>query len=209
MARILDDLTVRLNAEGTRWRLTEPLEYRVGSKESEEVIKVHETFSTDFASIPAPARALISTWKKTARAAVVHDYLYSKESRDKHQYSKRQADLVSLEVLGVMGHRLRLAAWAAVRAFGRPHWEQEGTGEVKESKVTPMTASQFGRVFSVGLFLVLVGAVLFYGLGIIVNFSRGPAFRPRRDIRGIARLCTASPGSRPPARRPRSDRCGS
>ena len=45
--------------------------------------------------------------------------------------------------------------------------------------------------------------------GIIVNFSRGPAFRPHRDIRGIARLCTASPGSRPPARRPRSDRCGS
>ena len=46
-------------------------------------------------------------------------------------------------------------------------------------------------------------------MGIIVNFSRGPAFRPHRDIRGIARLCTASLGTGPPARRPRSDRCGS
>ena len=45
--------------------------------------------------------------------------------------------------------------------------------------------------------------------GIIVNFSRGPAFRPRRDIRGIARLCTASLGTGPPAHRRRNDRSGS
>ena len=176
MARILDDLTVRLNAEGTRWRLTETLKYGVGSKESEEVIEVHETFSTDFASVPAPARALISTWKKTARAAVVHDYLYSEESREKHQYSKRQADLVFLEVLGVVGHRFRLAAWAAVRAFGKPHWQQEGGGGVKESKVTPVTASQFAWVFLLGLLLVLVGAVLFYGFAVVVTSLEGSIF---------------------------------
>ena len=75
-----------------------------------------------------------------------------------------------------MGHRLRLAVWAAVRTFGRPHLEQEGTGEVKESKVTPMTASQFGRVFSVGLFLVLVGAVLFYGFAVVVSSLEGGVF---------------------------------
>ena len=45
--------------------------------------------------------------------------------------------------------------------------------------------------------------------GITVNFSRGPAFRPHRDIRGIARLCTASLGTGPPAHRRRNDRSGS
>ena len=44
-------------------------------------------------------------------------------------------------------------------------------------------------------------------MGIIVNFSRGRISNPR-DIRGIARLCTASPGSGPLARSPRSDRLG-
>ena len=36
-----------------------------------------------------------------------------------------------------------------------------------------------------------------------MNFSRGPAFRPHRDIRGIARLCTASLDTGPPAHRRR------
>ena len=163
MARILDELSVSLNQNGTGWTLTEPLEYRVGSKDSPEVIEVESGFATDFASVPGPARAVMSTWKKTARAAVVHDYLYAQAGREKYGYSKRQADLVFLEVLAVVGHRLRLGAWAAVRAFGHPHWQREGKGGVDESRVTPLTVSQYMWVFSLGLLLTLIGAALLYG----------------------------------------------
>ena len=162
MARILDALSVTLNRKGTGWALIEPLEYRVGSKDSPEVVEVESGFPTDFASVPGPARALMSTWKKTARAAVVHDYLYSQAGREKYGYSKRQADLVFLEILAVVGHRLRLGAWAAVRAFGRPHWRREGEGGVAESRVTRLTVSQYVWVFSLGLLLTLVGAALLY-----------------------------------------------
>lgn len=163
MARILDDLSVILNQKGTGWALTQPLEYRVGSKDSPEVIEVESGFPTDFASVPGPARALMSTWKKTARAAVVHDYLYTPAGRERYGYSKRQADLVFLEVLAVVGHRFRLGAWAAVRAFGRPRGPGGGEGGVAGSLVTPLTVSQYAWVFSLGSLLTLIGVALLYG----------------------------------------------
>ena len=160
---------VRLNPQGTGWSLAETLEYRVGSADSTEVVEVDVGFPTDFASIPAPARALMSTWKKTARAAVIHDFLYHADGRAKYGYSKRQADLIFLEVLGVMDHRVRLAAWAAVRTLGRTHWEQDGSGGVSGSKVTRLTNSQYVWVFVWGLLSVLAGATLFNGFAAVTT----------------------------------------
>jgi hypothetical protein len=174
MTRILDDLVVKLNRRGTGWSLADTLEYRVGSADSTEVIEVDRDFPTDFASIPAPARALMSTWKKTARAAVVHDFLYHADGRAKYGYSKRQADLIFLEVLGVMGHRVRLGAWAAVRALGRTHWQDEGSGGVEHSRVTRLTAPQFTWVFLWGLLSIVMGSSLFVGFAaVVVSVSWG------------------------------------
>ena len=123
MARILADLKVRLNADGTSWSLLEPLVYHVGSPDSEVIIEVPEGFETDFASVPWFGRWFISTWKRTARAAVIHDYLYSIEGRKKYGYSRSAADGIFLEVLTVMGHKRRWFAWAAVRIGGWWGWK--------------------------------------------------------------------------------------
>ena len=121
-ARILGDLKVQLNAAGTSWTLLEPLVYHVGSPDSEEIIRVPEGFCTDFASVPAIARVFFSTWRRTARAAVIHDYLYSMEGRRKYGYTRSKADGILREVLKVMGHKRRWLAWAALRLFGWLAW---------------------------------------------------------------------------------------
>ena len=92
MARILSDLKVKLNEDGTSWNLLEPLVYHVGSPDSQEIIEAPQDFRTDFASVPWFGLWLISTWKRTARAAVIHDYLYSRAGRQKHGYTRRRAD---------------------------------------------------------------------------------------------------------------------
>ena len=120
---MLGDLDVRLDNEGTSWNLLEPLEYHVGSADSAEVVEAPAGFRTDFASVPWFGRWFISTWKRTARAAVIHDYLYSAEGRDRYGYDRAKADAIFLEVLRVMGHKRRLVAWLAVRIGARVAWK--------------------------------------------------------------------------------------
>lgn len=57
-------------------RLTAPIEYRVGSADSGQIIVVPAGFKTDFASIPWGFRNLFPPLGKYSRAAVVHDFLY-------------------------------------------------------------------------------------------------------------------------------------
>ena len=136
MARIMDDLKVQLNADGTSWSLLEPLIYHVGSVDSQEIVEVSEGFPTDFASVPWFARWFISTWQKTGRAVVVHDYLYSMEGRRKYEYTRRQADGIFLEILKVMRHKRRWFAWLGVRVGGWWVWrsKQRKDGAAPEAK---------------------------------------------------------------------------
>ena len=127
MARILGDLKVQLNADGASWSLLEPLEYHVGAEDSTEIIVAPEGFRTDFASVPWFVRWLVSTWKRTARAAVIHDYLYSVDGQ-KLGYGKAGADRIFLEVLTVMGHKRRMLAFLGVVVFGRLHRGPPSTG---------------------------------------------------------------------------------
>ncbi len=57
-------------------RLCLPLEYRVGSAESAEIIVVPVGFVTDFASIPWGLRNSFPPLGRHARAAIIHDFLY-------------------------------------------------------------------------------------------------------------------------------------
>lgn len=81
MARITESFAVRevpRKMRGGRQvvKLLEPLEYRVGSEDSQEVIVVPTGFETDFASIPFGMRNLFPPLGLHARAAIVHDFLY-------------------------------------------------------------------------------------------------------------------------------------
>ncbi len=122
MARILSELKVQLGPEGKSWTLLEPLEYHVGAPDSDEVIVVPEGTRTDFASVPWFATWLVSTWKRTARGAVIHDYLYSMPGRTQYGYTRKQADDIFKEVLAVMGHKRRWLAWVGLRLFGGMAW---------------------------------------------------------------------------------------
>lgn len=126
MARILGDLTVRLEDGGRMWRLQEPLAYHVGSADSGHVIEVPAGFQTDLASVPWFRRWLVSSWKGNARAAVVHDYLYAAHGRRRYGLSRSQADGIFLEALGVTGAKHRWLMWAAVRLWGGTAWRCNG-----------------------------------------------------------------------------------
>ena len=67
----------------------------------------------------------------TARAAVLHDFLYSAAGRQLHGFTRSQADAIFGEALRVTGSKLWPVIWAAVRVFGLAAWrgrEREGVG---------------------------------------------------------------------------------
>lgn len=106
------------------WVLLASLRYQPGTG---QVIVAPAGFVTDLASIPRPARALISPNGASRRAAVLHDWLYCYR-----RYTRQQADALFLEALQAegVGWVTRRAMWAAVRAGGWVYWNrrQDGLG---------------------------------------------------------------------------------
>lgn len=99
------------------------IEYHVGSPESGEVIIVPEGFVTDFASIPRGLWNIFPPLGPWARAAIVHDYLYSTAGLY-GRYTRKRCDDIFVEIMKI----LKVAAWKrtcmyyAVRAFGHLGW---------------------------------------------------------------------------------------
>lgn len=107
-------------------RLLETLEYRVGSADSDEVIRVPVGFETDFASIPWGLWNLFPPLGKWARPAIVHDFLYDRGGvLPSKTYSRKEADMIFREAMSVVG----VPAWrrevmfAAVRVGGGRGWK--------------------------------------------------------------------------------------
>jgi hypothetical protein len=103
-----------------RWRLNEALQYEVHHLGSGMLIRVPGGFETDGASIPRPLWALLPTWGRYSRAAVVHDWLCEalKTGRP-HRYGRTYAEAAAvfreaMKVCGV-GGLARWGMWAAVR----------------------------------------------------------------------------------------------
>ena len=81
-------------------------------------------FRTDFASIPQIFHSIISKLGPQNKAAVVHDYLYSKSSH--YTKTRKQADQVFLHILleqGVCCLKAK-AMYRAVRMFGALYWKK-------------------------------------------------------------------------------------
>ena len=117
------ELHVRLLDDG-RWILVEPFSYEIGDKGSGILISVPAGFVTDFASVPRILRWLIDTVGTHGKAAVLHDYLYSRGVP-----TRLIADAVFLEAMGVLGvpclrrwlmfHGVRCGGWYAWRKHRR------------------------------------------------------------------------------------------
>lgn len=105
------------------FRVVRPFIYEVGSPGSGRMFIVRPGFLTDFASVPFGFRWLVPIVGRHGKAAVLHDWLY-----DTHVVSRRQADDIFYEAMGVLGVRpwRRFLAWAAVRLFGAPAWRHGG-----------------------------------------------------------------------------------
>lgn len=106
-------LRVQLGEGRSReWRLTHPLTYRQGT---ERHIGIPAGFRTDFASIPQWFLSFFPRDCATARAAVLHDYLYREEGWD-----RRVSDAIFRRALlddGV-GRWTAFFMWLGVRVGG-------------------------------------------------------------------------------------------
>lgn len=113
MARILNVVVRKLDKD--KWKLVEPLEYHVGSENSNEIIKVPAGFITDFASTPWGVRNLFPKDGTYTGAAIIHDFLYQN-----HTYSRKRCDSIFLEAMKVSGVPAwrRRTMWLALRGFG-------------------------------------------------------------------------------------------
>lgn len=69
-----------------KWKLQDVLEYE--TPEGKRIV-VPAGFETDFASVPWLLRGWVARWSKTARAAIVHDWLYYS-----HETSRPEADRI-------------------------------------------------------------------------------------------------------------------
>lgn len=114
-AQFLNKPLFRVHRDG-EWVLATPLEYVTSAGEN---IAIPAGFITDLASIPRVFHSLIPVNGKHRLAAVVHDYLYVIQDRQ-----RIKADALFLEAMEVAGVRFtqRWTMYLAVRAGGWLPW---------------------------------------------------------------------------------------
>ena len=106
------------------WRVERQFDYHVGTEESEEIITIPLGFLTDFASVPRIFWCIFPPDGEYTQAAVVHDYIYSKQL-----YTRKKCDSIFIEAMGVLGVSLwkRRIMYRAVRMFGWISWGKDDT----------------------------------------------------------------------------------
>ena len=124
-------LIVEVMPSGKRFKLHYDFTYfwKRGNAE----IHVGAGFVTDFASIPRFARLLIPKLGRYNKAAVIHDYLYHRQTRivegvlfKSYVFNRKQSDdifLDAMEDLGVVKWKRKLM-YLSVRAFGWLAWKR-------------------------------------------------------------------------------------
>ena len=114
----IDPVDFRPFVDGAHWIVRQPLTYRIGVSSASVTVPVG--FVTDFASIPQALQAIIRQNGLYILPAVVHDYLYWKQT-----CTREQADQIFL--LAMLENKVadvhRVAIHAAVRAAGSFAWD--------------------------------------------------------------------------------------
>ena len=115
----IDPVAFRPFVDGAHWLVRQPLTYRVGVSSASVTVPVG--FVTDFASIPQALQSIIKQNGRYILPAVVHDYLYWKQT-----CTRDQAD--QLFLLAMIENEVadvhRIAIHTAVRAAGSFAWDE-------------------------------------------------------------------------------------
>ena len=102
-----------------RFILYDDISYNVGHSRSADRVTIRAPFITDFASIPRFLWAIWPPMGAYSAAAILHDFLYTSQSR-----TRRQSDDIFFEAMGVLGVGLitRYALYYGVRMGGWIPW---------------------------------------------------------------------------------------
>lgn len=108
--------------DGCKFRLLEPFEFYIGpAHQPEYVISVPAGFETDLTSSPRLLWPILPPHGKSAKAAILHDYLLSKSTYEitGKGLSRQQADRIFLIALLVLGYSddYAMALYRAVRLY--------------------------------------------------------------------------------------------
>lgn len=102
------------DADGSRWRLVEPLSYAGRS----ETFEVAAGFTTDFASVPQALTWLVPRYGRYTKAAILHDFLWQRCREGRFDWADADGILRrAMRELDVPFLR-RWLMWGAVRLAG-------------------------------------------------------------------------------------------
>ena len=123
----MSSFTTKLRLEyldGREWRVLEDFLYEVGTEGSGIVVTVGAGFETDFASIPRGLWNLFPPTGPYGKAAVVHDCLYRTQALMGQPITRKRADDIFLEAMGVLhvGRFTKYTVYWAVRFGGGRIW---------------------------------------------------------------------------------------
>lgn len=124
MSSFTSELIVSPLKDGRRWKLCKKFTYHIGSKYSRHWVKVPKGFVTDFASSPFFVWSFIPSWGRWGKAAVLHDYMYQTNYKIPYLKTRRDADNIFREAMGVLGVdkvRLFLIYWSVRLFAGRAY----------------------------------------------------------------------------------------
>jgi len=103
---------------------------------SYDTIIIPEGFWTDFASIPQIFQNILPVLDKYLRAAVLHDYMYYKQSLNGHKITRYKADKIfenAMKSCGV-GYIKRKIIYYAVRSGGWITWNKYKNDRIKNKE---------------------------------------------------------------------------
>ena len=130
MSSFTTPLHVSPMSDGRNWELTRAFTFRIGSRYSNQYIRVPQGFVTDFASIPKILTLLLPSWAKFNKSPVLHDFLYRTKKIMGEAITRKQADDIFLEAMMVSWKDLpkryfvaNIEYWA-VRIFAFLAWKK-------------------------------------------------------------------------------------
>jgi hypothetical protein len=133
MSSFTSELMVSPMMDGKFWKLLRPFSYRIGSRYSNQIIKVPIGTLTDFASIP-PIFWFLPSWAKFSKASVLHDLLYREQKIMGEAISRKEADDIFLEAMLIdfschkVGGFVAYLEYTAVRVFALKAWRNYEQG---------------------------------------------------------------------------------